>query len=198
MHAPLSLNVPKPADNAILFTHAAGPFSGAELDLIARLGEGLSTKKAPLGGDAEGGLYDHKRITRVGSIDHTPENAWIYDRIGEAAAALNRFYQFDLQGFSERFQYLAYDGEERSHFDWHVDQNPFAVPRKLSLTLQLTDPSAYEGCDLQFYAGENVETAPRTRGTLIAFPSYVLHRVTPIISGTRKAVVAWVSGPQFK
>ena len=198
MQAPLPLDVPKPVDNAILFVHAPGPFSEAELDAIAQLGEGLAAKKAPLGGDAEGGGYDHKRITTMGLINHTPENAWIYDRMGQAAVALNRHYKFDLQGFGEHIQYLGYDGDARSHFDWHVDQNPFAVPRKLSLTLQLTDPANYEGCDLQFYAGENVETAPRARGTLIAFPSYVLHRVTPIVSGTRKAVVAWVTGPQFR
>jgi predicted 2-oxoglutarate/Fe(II)-dependent dioxygenase YbiX len=185
-------------DNAILYVHSAGPFTETELNAIQESGDKLEMKKAPLGADAEGGAYDHKRITRVGSIDHSPENAWIYDRTGAAAAALNRFYQFELSGFTEQFQYLAYDGEKRSHFDWHVDQNPFAVPRKLSLTLQLTDPSECEGCDLQFFAGQNVETAPRARGTLVAFPSYVLHRVTPIVSGARKAIVAWVSGPQFK
>jgi hypothetical protein len=30
------------------------------------------------------------------------------------------------------------------------------------------------------------------------FPSYMVHRVTPITSGTRKAIVAWVTGPGFK
>jgi predicted 2-oxoglutarate/Fe(II)-dependent dioxygenase YbiX len=186
------------SDNSILFVHSIGPFTEAELNVIEQYGDSLPMKKAPLGGDAEGGAYDHKRITRVGSIGHTPENAWIYDRVGEAAVALNRFYKFDLSGFTEQIQYLAYDGEEHSHFNWHVDQNPFAVPRKLSLTLQLTDPSEYEGCDLQFFAGQNIESAPRARGVLVAFPSYVLHRVSPIVSGTRKAIVAWVSGPQFK
>jgi PKHD-type hydroxylase len=43
-----------------------------------------------------------------------------------------------------------------------------------------------------------VETAPRERGVVIAFPSYVLHRVTPITSGTRKSVVIWITGPKFK
>jgi PKHD-type hydroxylase len=51
---------------------------------------------------------------------------------------------------------------------------------------------------LQFHGGRRIETAPKTRGTLIAFPSYVLHRVTPIISGTRKAVVVWTTGPRFR
>ena len=76
----------------------------------------------------------------------------------------------------------------------------FAVTksRKLSLSLQLTDPSQYEGCDLQFQGGRRIETAPRTRGALIAFPSYVLHRVTPITRGVRKSLVCWVSGPEFR
>jgi len=42
------------------------------------------------------------------------------------------------------------------------------------------------------------ENAPRDRGMIVAFPSYVLHRVTPCTKGTRKAVVAWTTGPQFR
>jgi PKHD-type hydroxylase len=38
----------------------------------------------------------------------------------------------------------------------------------------------------------------RARGTVIAFPSYVLHRVTPIIAGTRKSLVVWITGPKFR
>jgi PKHD-type hydroxylase len=73
-------------------------------------------------------------------------------------------------------------------------------PRKLSLSLQLSDAAQYEGGALQLYGASNgrIETAPRTRGTVIAFPSYVLHRVTPVTKGTRKAVIAWCSGPKFR
>jgi len=70
--------------------------------------------------------------------------------------------------------------------------------RKLSLSVQLSDPAQYEGCDLEFHGGNRTETAPRDRGAVIAFPSYVLHRVTPCTKGTRKALVAWTTGPQFK
>ena len=70
--------------------------------------------------------------------------------------------------------------------------------RKLSLSVQLTDPERYGGCDLEFQAGNRIETAPRDRGAVIAFPSYVLHRVTPCGKGTRKALVAWTTGPQFR
>ena len=71
-------------------------------------------------------------------------------------------------------------------------------PRKISLSLQLTDPSCYRGCDLVLEAGDGPYSAERTRGTLIAFPSYVLHRVTPIESGIRKSLVIWVAGPEFR
>jgi hypothetical protein len=39
---------------------------------------------------------------------------------------------------------------------------------------------------------------PRERGTVIAFPSCVLHRVTPITAGTRKSLVVWITGPKFR
>jgi PKHD-type hydroxylase len=72
------------------------------------------------------------------------------------------------------------------------------VQRKFSISVQLSDPSDYEGCNLEFQAGNKVETAPRTLGAVIAFPSYVLHRVTPCTRGTRKALVAWTTGPKLR
>ena len=50
----------------------------------------------------------------------------------------------------------------------------------------------------QFQVSHKVGMAPRTRGAVIAFPSFFLHRVTPIISGTRKALVVWATGPEFR
>jgi PKHD-type hydroxylase len=47
-------------------------------------------------------------------------------------------------------------------------------------------------------AGNGPCVADRARGTLIAFPSYVLHRVMPIEPGTRKSPVIWVCGPVFR
>ena len=53
------------------------------------------------------------------------------------------------------------------------------------------------GGELQFNAG-NIGIAPKDRGDAIAFPAYVVHRVTPVTAGTRKAIVAWVTGPRFR
>jgi PKHD-type hydroxylase len=113
--------------------------------------------------------------------------------------ANEQFHNFELTGFPDDFQYTVYHSTEGGHYDWHMDLSTRQpIPRKLSLSIQLSDPDDYEGCDLQFYGHHQLETAPRTRGTAIVFPSYILHRVTPVISGTRKALVAWAGGPKFK
>jgi PKHD-type hydroxylase len=35
-------------------------------------------------------------------------------------------------------------------------------------------------------------------GNAIVFPSYIAHRVLPITSGMRQALVAWIHGPAFR
>ncbi|HET7084216.1 MAG TPA: 2OG-Fe(II) oxygenase [Rhizomicrobium sp.] len=178
----------------------ANAFSPAELAQIEALGDRLSADEATLVSDnASGEVREKIRVTRTAWMALSPETKWIYDRIQGVARALNdRVYQFALSGFSEHLQYSIYHGSEGGHYDWHVDQGPLQTRRKLSISVQLSDPSHYDGCDLTFYAGNMVETAPRDRGSVIAFPSYVLHRVTPCIKGTRKALVAWITGPQFR
>ena len=175
-------------------------FKPAELDHIVALGDSLALGQATLAGEgweAEG--KGRMRITRTAWIGNTPDTKWLYDRMQSIFRMVNaQVYQFDLTGFSEQFQYTVYHGSEGGHYDWHIDEGLKKSQRKLSMSLQLSDPSAYEGCELQFHASRQIETAPRDRGTAIVFPSYTLHRVTPITSGTRKSLVVWAAGPKFK
>jgi PKHD-type hydroxylase len=64
--------------------------------------------------------------------------------------------------------------------------------------LLLTDPSNYEGGNLEFMLSKKIDTAKKDRGTVVAFPAYRLHRVTPVTKGIRKSIVVWVTGPQFR
>jgi len=178
----------------------ANAFSPEELDRIEAYGDRLAAEEATVASAAPEGLVRGDiRVTRTAWLEPVPEAKWIYDRIQRVARALNdRVYQFELSGFSENLQYTVYHGNESGRYDWHVDQGPLRTRRKLSISVQLSDPAGYEGCDLQFQGGNQTETAPRERGTVIAFPSYVLHRVTPCTWGTRKAIVAWTTGPQFR
>ena len=137
--------------------------------------------------------------TQIAWLEYAPEIAAFYDKMSAVVQHLNQnFYKFDITGL-ENFQYTVYHADQRGHYDWHIDfgaKNP--RPRKISISLQLSDGDAYEGCDLQFQPGNKIGTAPRKRGTLVAFPSFFLHRVTPITAGTRKSLVCWVAGPAFR
>jgi PKHD-type hydroxylase len=167
-----------------------GAFSDIELDSIEKLGESLALERATLG--AYGNVEQRKRITRVAALIQNPDTQWIYDRLIRVVGVLNQRYRFDLVAIQESAQFMVYRDAEGGHFDWHKDQGP-SVKRQLSMTLQLSDPAGYQGCDLEFKHGDQAMTAPRERGTLIAFPSYLMHRVSPITAGTRKSLVVWVA-----
>ena len=178
----------------------ADAFTPAELDAITAYGDSLPPDQAVvLARTRAGEVQDNIRITQTAWIRQVPQTKWLYDRMQALTRTINAAsYNYDLRGFSEEFQYTVYHDAEGGHYDWHVDHGPFAVQRKLSLSVQLSAGDSYEGCDLQFVAGAKTETAPRGRGTAIAFPSYALHRVTPITSGVRKSLVAWATGPNFR
>ena len=181
------------------FNAWTGAFTPAELDRIVAHGDGLATDKATLLTRPEDVSADTIRITQTAWVQPTPETQWLYDRLQQTIRALNeRTYKYDLTGFSEPLQYTVYHGHEGGHYGWHVDHGPLKVQRKFSISVQLSDSSDYEGCDLEFQAGNRIETAPRTKGAIIGFPSYVLHRVTPCTKGTRKALVAWTTGPKLR
>jgi len=176
-------------------------FTGEELDSIIAYGENLRQDKATIEDQGRVDVvHDKVRVTRTAWIGHNPQTAWIYDKLFRIAYHLNQtIYRLDLTGLSEQLQYTVYEASEGGHYDWHVDHSTVTpMPRKLSLSLQLSDPAEYEGCGLEMHAANSIETAPLERGTVIAFPSYVLHRVAPILSGRRRSLVAWVSGPLLR
>jgi len=187
-------------DPTVSFAVWQNAFTPTEVDQIEAYGDRFAPHEATVAADAvHDVLRADVRVTHTAAILPTAESSWIYDRLQRAIRTLNdRVYKFDISGFSEPFQYSVYHASERGHYDWHVDQGKLKTPRKLSVSVQLTDPSNYEGCDLQFHAGKQIETGVRDRGAVIAFPSYILHRVTPCTRGTRKALVAWTTGQHFK
>jgi PKHD-type hydroxylase len=175
-------------------------FTSKELDAITAFGEKLTHQQATIEQDDKLAVAGHVRITRTAWIAHTPESDWIYQKLWRIGYHLNQaIYRLDLSGLSEQLQYTVYESGEGGHYDWHVDHSTITpAPRKLSLSLQLSDPAEYEGCALELRAANSAETAPMERGTVIAFPSYVLHRVTPVTKGTRRSLVAWISGPLLR
>lgn len=127
-----------------------------------------------------------------------PTNSWIFERLTGAIININKqFWNFDLSRI-ETLQYSEYGVGQ--FYKPHIDmmyQGPRPAVRKLSFTVQLTDPKEYEGGDVIIKAGSD-SPIYRNKGTVTFFPSYILHEVTPVTKGTRHALVGWVTGPMFK
>jgi PKHD-type hydroxylase len=136
------------------------------------------------------------RIGHVAWIDPAPETVWVYQRLATIVTWVNQAFQFELMGFADALQYTQYGPGHK--FDWHVDIGAGAASnRKLSITVQLSDESAYEGGELQFISAPDM-TMAKTRGTAILFPAYLAHRVSEVTSGLRCSLVGWAAGAPFR
>lgn len=134
-------------------------------------------------------------------IDDVAGADWVMDRIIEVIAAANRdAFDVSLREFGESAQIARYGAERAGHFDWHSDigTGPWAAQRKLTMVVQLSDPAGYEGGQLQVWSSNAVITAPAEKGTATLFPSYLLHRVTPVTAGERHSLTIWAHGPRYR
>lgn len=134
-------------------------------------------------------------------LDDIPQASWVMDRMMRLVVEANReAFGFDLTEFAESPQVARYGAEREAHFDWHTDigAGALAAKRKLTIVVQLSNPQEYEGGTLDLRPGSNIRQAPTDRGTAILFPSFMLHRVTPVTSGTRWSLTLWSHGPAFR
>jgi PKHD-type hydroxylase len=104
---------------------------------------------------------------------------------------------FDIFGFQEGLQFTEYNAPS-GHYGKHVDNIFNGQIRKLSVSVQLTDPTKYEGGNIELYLANEPAIMTKKQGSLILFPSSVLHAVTPVTKGTRHSLVGWITGKPFK
>jgi PKHD-type hydroxylase len=180
------------------YAYMNGVFTKEECQQIIKLGESLNPQVATVSSKLEEDITT--RQSYVSWIFPNQDNRWIFERVVGNALNLNsQYFNFDLYGLAEGLQFTRYDAPT-GKYDAHIDKMLDAMPRKLSITIQLTDPDEYEGGDLSLYIGPGMEpsTPEKQQGKMVAFPSYVLHQVTPVTKGTRYSLVCWVTGKPFK
>lgn len=123
---------------------------------------------------------------------------WVYARVHTNINRINQMiWRFDLKQ-EEAIQFSRYDNNEKGHYDWHIDSRGISnlgLDRKLSFSVQLSDSRHYGGGALQLWPDFEMS---RQQGACVIFPSYLLHRVEPVESGTRYSLVGWVLGPGFR
>ena len=153
-----------------------------------------------------------QRHSNIVWMDHP----WIFNLIQPFIREANQNagwnYEWD---WSESPQFTIYN--KKQHYDWHCDSfsEPYNCPqlpskhgkvRKLSVTISLSDPKDYKGGDLEFdFRNHPLKSTNKVickdvkpRGSIVVFPSFLWHRVKPVISGTRYSLVIWNIGFPFK
>jgi len=171
----------------------ADVFTPEECDSIIALGKSQELFSGEAG---ERGVSNY-RNSSVCFFYPNAYNDWLFARMEHAANHLNDYLGFDLHGFGEGIQFTEYVAPY-GHYDWHCDTGHWSNVRKLSITVELSDPAEFEGGDLELNATGYPAKIEKVRGRAIAFPSYMVHRITPVTSGTRYSLVVWMTGPPFK
>ena len=159
-----------------------------EADQVARIGRGNGEE-----------VNDNIRRSELNWLQKNSECAWVFEKLAHVASSLNAdYFGFELTGFGEALQLTNYHEARQGTYVWHQDFGAAGPSRKLSLVLQLSDPSDYEGGELQLLTGKTPTKIEKKRGLITVFPAWTLHQVTPVTKGTRQTLVTWVSGPAFK
>lgn len=132
---------------------------------------------------------------RDSKICWAKQNHWIEGFMYNSALYANESAGWGFQmGRPQRVQLTAYDVD--GFYGWHEDWAPLSMEpavRKLSAVLLLSDPANFEGGQFEFFDFGAVEMK---RGSLIVFPSFLRHQVTPVTKGMRHSAVCWVTGPR--
>jgi PKHD-type hydroxylase len=129
---------------------------------------------------------------------------WLYDRLVLAALNANeRCFYFRMDNYPNLsygdIQFTEYHSDDAGEYKWHEDaplvrSTERASERKLSLCVQLTESSEYEGGAFEL-VNAKLNGAYSDIGDVIVFPSFQSHRVTPVTRGIRRSLVLWFFGP---
>ena len=151
--------------------------------------------------------------TRLCEISWT-EDKWIYEAIWPYMEEANRAsgWGYSIM-YAEPMQITKY--KPGGFYAWHTDGysdslSAYNKPhdkflhgkvRKLSMTILLN--GNYQGGEFKFVHYNKLENEVETpdfknAGSIIVFPSFIEHQVTPVTKGTRYSLVAWFVGPPFK
>lgn len=173
-------------------------FTDQELEKIIQIGESQPKIKATTVGDEKDHKVSDYRVSDISWIPNFSDSEWLFNRIADLAIKANsEMWNFDIWDYQDDLQYTSYYGNG-GHYDWHADLGVGISNRKLSVVLQLSDASEYEGGELQMNTGGSILNVPKQKGLICFFPSFVLHRVTPLSSGLRRSLVTWLCGANLR
>lgn len=133
---------------------------------------------------------------------------WLFEKIIDCINEVNvKNFNYVIK-YLEDLQFTEYSNE-KNFYSPHVDCgdvhsiDKFVDVRKISFSVQLSDPEEYRGGDLKFFldglnsVADRVKIGSKEKGTIIFFPSNIFHEVTPVTEGKRYSLVSWINGPNL-
>ena len=143
---------------------------------------------------------------------------WIYKKVIPYVNHANKNAGWNFEySVVEAAQFTKY--AKNQYYGWHIDgqgdvygayqdninnKKLRGLVRKLSVTINLSGDENYDGGNLKFDFGPNTQgerfiecTEIRPKGSIIVFPSFTYHQVTPVTKGTRYSLVMWICGKPF-
>ena len=175
-------------------------FTPQQCQIVIDKGMSLKKEKAGVGMGKlkESSVDTKKRITTISWIPFKEMTEMYRDIETTMLKANGNHFGFDDMRLTEPAQFTHY--HTGGFYDWHMDNDVLGKHeppvRKISMTLLLSDPSTFEGGELEFM--QNGKKAKLKQGQAIFFASWLQHRVKPVIKGERKSLVMWFGGPSFK
>jgi len=160
--------------------------------VIAEL-SGIEVRDATMGVDGS----EKDTRTRNTNVRFGDANYWLADRFEQFALEANKTCKWDYHITGrENVQFAEYGPEQ--HYAWHTDTftlsgNP--IERKVSVICLLNDD--FEGGQFQVRLYNDYDASLK-KGTIIAFPSILEHRVIPVTSGIRYSATIWFNGPRSR
>jgi PKHD-type hydroxylase len=156
-------------------------------------------KEAAMGIDGE--IIKHGG--RNTKICFTPHEHWFGKIMYNFGLLANKEcnWNFDIT-LHESVQFAHY--EPGQHYDWHIDTFFLSLPeksstdRKITVVCLMNNVSEFEEGELQISMQGTEYIVPLEKGSVVAFPSFLSHKVIPIKSGIRKSSTMWLSGPRFR
>jgi PKHD-type hydroxylase len=170
-------------------------FTEVECNTIVELARGLPREPGEVEVHNRWRVSPLVRKAAVTWLENVHSTQWIFVRLAQLIADLNEErWHYKLSRLAQ-LQFTEY--ARFGHYVWHTDVGPGRnATRKLSFSVQLTPSHHYLGGRLQLHRGNYVLSASRNIGACTLFPSFALHRVTPVLAGTRLALVGWAHGVQ--
>lgn len=182
-------------------------FTASECDFISHHCSTLKLKEGE-----EYNKYSHipqQRRANIAFIDTiTPETQWLYEKFNNIITHYNdSHFDYDITGY-DYMQYAKYGVGDKHDFHMDLPMGTRMLDyyltecfRKLSVILLLSEPGVdFEGgnFEINHFSEQFPNNTNMRKGTVLIFPSFMLHRVAPITSGIRQTISVWPIGPKFR